>query len=150
MSQRLDIGAFNRHEHQYKTRALHSFQRRIILGGKLIDMRAHGAQMRIQKRLPRRLFGGIDGLFIGHQRDLAVEHDFLAVGQQDDEIRVVGPTVLAAKQHLGIKMGALVQAGRLQRAFQLHLAPIAKSLFIALERTRQRLRIVGHFHAHIH
>ena len=150
MTQSFDIGAFYGHEHQDKARAFHAGQRGIVLGRKLVNMRAHRPQMRVQKSLSRRFFSGIHSLFVGHQRHLAIEHNLLAIGQKDDEIRVVGAAILAAKQHLRIKMRALVQAGRFQRAFQLHFAPVAQGFLIALERTRQCLRIMGHFHAHVH
>ncbi|CAM5216761.1 hypothetical protein CDEF62S_01950 [Castellaniella defragrans] len=84
----LDVRGLDGHEHEHEPRALHADQIAVVLPRKFIHMPAHGLHMRAQGRHALLFRPRGDGPVVIHERDLAVDHQMLAVGQMHHEIRL--------------------------------------------------------------
>ncbi len=91
MLERIDIGRFDRHEHQHEVGAVDGVEAGVALAGQLIDMLAHGTHMFAESLLLGCGRCRSNGAVVSEQRNLAVDDDVLVVRQLD---QIVGLTLL--------------------------------------------------------
>src|SRR5690606_33440399 len=90
---------------------------------------------------------GGQGSIVVNQRDLAIDHHMLVIGQLDDEIRLARVTLLVFEARLRFVMVALDETRKLQRFLELNFAPVASCFFVALQRQSQGIRLSTHLPA---
>ena len=143
----LDICRLNRHEHEHEIRAADIGKVAVILPGQIIDMFSHRSGVGRKGLVSPDLVVRGNRPVVVDQRHLAVDHQMLAVGQFDQEIRQPALAILVAKAGLRLVVVAGLQPGQLQRALQLCLAPVAGGFLVAFQCLGQVAGLVIHLQA---
>ena len=132
--QRLNIGRFDGHKHQYKARASNTRQVGVILRRQIIDVAAYRHDVLIHRVLLRLWRFGRTGAIIGIQRHFTVDNDVLIVRQADQVVRLFPASVFVCKGALHLKVLFFHQPAHLQGTAQLRFAPGTTLLGIAFQR----------------
>ena len=139
----LDVGRFDRHEHQHEFQRIHARQVGVTLVGEFAHVLAQRGQVRGQLHVALGAVRRATIALVGGQRHLGIDDNVAPLGQMHDHIRARAPAGVVGQRHLGLVAAAFLQSRRFEHAFEHHLAPSALRLRIALERAREIDRVLA-------